>query len=78
MHEKTRTATRSVKHAYGVARRVSLLQEKGGKSREIPVRHDLEGFILAYVEAAGLVVRAWTPRCSGRAAGGRGSCRAGR
>jgi integrase/recombinase XerD len=26
--------------------------EKGGKSREIPVRHDLEGFILAYVEAA--------------------------
>jgi integrase/recombinase XerD len=29
-------------------------QEKGGKSREIPVRHDLEGFILAYVDAAGL------------------------
>ena len=29
-------------------------QEKGGKSREIPVRHDLEGFILAYVEAAGI------------------------
>jgi integrase/recombinase XerD len=28
--------------------------EKGGKSREIPVRHDLEGFILAYVEAAGI------------------------
>ena len=26
--------------------------EKGGKSREISVRHDLEGFILAYVEAA--------------------------
>src|SRR5271165_785375 len=26
----------------------------GGKSREIPVRHDLEGFILAYVEAAGI------------------------
>jgi integrase/recombinase XerD len=29
-------------------------QEKGGKSREIPVRHDLEGFILAYIEAAGI------------------------
>src|SRR3954451_23718195 len=29
-------------------------QEKGGKSREIPVRHDLEGYILAYVAAAGL------------------------
>jgi integrase/recombinase XerD len=29
-------------------------EEKGGKSREIPVRHDLEGFILAYRDAAGL------------------------
>jgi integrase/recombinase XerD len=29
-------------------------QEKGGKSREIPVRHDLGGFILAYIEAAGI------------------------
>jgi site-specific recombinase XerD len=29
-------------------------QEKGGKSREIPVRHDLEGFIRAYVDAAQL------------------------
>lgn len=28
--------------------------EKGGKSREIPVRYDLERFILAYVEAAGI------------------------
>jgi integrase/recombinase XerD len=27
-------------------------QEKGGKSRGIPVRHDLEGFILAYVATA--------------------------
>lgn len=27
-------------------------QENGGESREIPVRHDLEGFILAYLEAA--------------------------
>jgi hypothetical protein len=26
--------------------------EKGGKSRDIPVRHDLEGFLLAYVQAA--------------------------
>jgi site-specific recombinase XerD len=33
---------------------VLRFQEKGGKSREIPVRHDLEGFILAYVDAAGL------------------------
>jgi integrase/recombinase XerD len=32
---------------------VLRFQEKGGKSREIPVRHDLEGIILAYVEAAG-------------------------
>lgn len=29
--------------------------EKGGKSREIPVRHDLEGFILAYRDVARLV-----------------------
>jgi len=28
--------------------------EKGGKSREIPVRHDLKGFLLEYVRAAGL------------------------
>ena len=33
-------------------------QEKGGKSREIPVRHDLEGFIRAYLEAAGIAVEA--------------------
>jgi integrase/recombinase XerD len=33
---------------------VLRFQEKGGKSREIPVRHDLEGYILAYVDAAGL------------------------
>jgi site-specific recombinase XerD len=33
---------------------VLRFHEKGGKSREIPVRHDLEGFILAYVDAAGL------------------------
>ena len=33
---------------------VLRFQEKGGKSREIPVRHDLGGFILAYLEAAGI------------------------
>jgi integrase/recombinase XerD len=29
-------------------------EEKGGKAREIPVRHDLEGYILAWLDAAGL------------------------
>ena len=29
-------------------------QEKGGKSREIPVRHDLEGYIRAYLDEAGI------------------------
>ena len=29
-------------------------REKGGKSREIPVRHDLEQYILAYTAAAGM------------------------
>lgn len=33
---------------------VLRFQEKGGKSREIPVRHDLEGFIRAYMQAAGI------------------------
>jgi integrase/recombinase XerD len=28
--------------------------EKGGKSREIPVRHDLEQMIFEYLDAAGL------------------------
>ena len=28
--------------------------EKGGKSREIPLRHDLQGMVLAYLDAAGL------------------------
>ena len=28
--------------------------EKGGKSREIPVRHDLEQMIFEYIDAAGL------------------------
>ena len=33
---------------------VLRFQEKGGKSREIPVRHNLKGFILAYIDAAGI------------------------
>jgi integrase/recombinase XerD len=33
---------------------VLRFQEKGGKSREIPVRHDLEGFIRAYLDVAGI------------------------
>jgi integrase/recombinase XerD len=33
---------------------VLRFQEKGGKSREIPVRHDLEGFIRVHLEAAGI------------------------
>jgi len=37
---------------------VLRFQEKGGKSREIPVRHDLEGFIMAYVNAAGIAAEA--------------------
>jgi len=28
-------------------------EEKGGKSREIPVRHDLEGIVFEYLDAAG-------------------------
>jgi integrase/recombinase XerD len=33
---------------------VLRFQEKGGKSREIPVRHDLEGYIRAYLATAGI------------------------
>ena len=33
---------------------VLRFQEKGGKSREIPVRLDLQRAILAYIEAAGI------------------------
>jgi site-specific recombinase XerD len=29
-------------------------EEKGGKSREIPVRHDLEQILFAYLDAAGI------------------------
>jgi site-specific recombinase XerD len=34
---------------------VLRFHEKGGKSREIPVRHNLEGYIRAYLDAAGIV-----------------------
>jgi integrase/recombinase XerD len=36
---------------------VLRFHEKGGKSREIPVRHELEGFIRAYLDAAHIVGR---------------------
>ena len=36
------------------AQYVLRFSEKGGKSREIPVRHDLEGLIRAYLDAAGI------------------------
>ncbi|HWE97539.1 MAG TPA: tyrosine-type recombinase/integrase [Tepidisphaeraceae bacterium] len=36
------------------AQYVLRFQEKGGKSREIPVRHDLEGYIRAYLDVAGI------------------------
>src|SRR3954470_6517482 len=37
---------------------VLRFQEKGGKSREIPVRHDLEGYIRAYLDVAGIAAEA--------------------
>lgn len=37
---------------------VLRFQEKGGKSREIPVRHDLEGNIRAYLDGAGIAAEA--------------------
>lgn len=37
---------------------VLRFQEKGGKSREIPVRHDLERDIRAYLNAAGIAADA--------------------
>jgi integrase/recombinase XerD len=37
---------------------VLRFQEKGGKSREIPVRHDLEGNIRAYLDSAGIAPEA--------------------
>ena len=37
---------------------VLRFQEKGSKSRDIPVRHDLEGLILVDVEVAGIEAEA--------------------
>ena len=34
--------------------RVMRFSEKGGKQREIPVRHDLDGWLRAYLDAAGI------------------------
>ena len=34
--------------------RVLRFREKGGKQREIPVRHDLDAWIAAYLEAGGI------------------------
>ena len=34
--------------------RVLRFSEKGGKQREIPVRHDLDGWLRAYLDAAGI------------------------
>lgn len=39
---------------YDGAQYTLRFSEKGGKSREIPVRHDLEQLLLAYVQAAGI------------------------
>jgi site-specific recombinase XerD len=45
----------SVKNLVHDASQYTLrFSEKGGKSREIPVRHDLEQLLLAYVRAAGI------------------------
>jgi hypothetical protein len=38
------------------------LSEKSGKSREMPVRHDLESLLLAYAEAAGITEGASSAR----------------
>ena len=40
------------------AQYVLRFQEKGGKSREIPVRHDLEGMIRDYLDMAGIAAEA--------------------
>ena len=45
---------------------VLRFSEKGGQSREIPVRHDLEGHIRAYLDAAGIGGRIRIGRCSVR------------
>ena len=33
---------------------VVRMSEKGNKAREIPLRHDLEGFLFAYLDSANL------------------------
>lgn len=44
-----------VDHFYDLGDQYCLrFREKGGKSRDIPVRHNLEGYIREYIEAAGL------------------------
>lgn len=44
-----------VQHFYYVGDQYCLrFAEKGGKAREIPVRHNLEGYLKVYLEAAGL------------------------
>jgi len=40
------------------AQYVLRFQEKAAKSREIPVRHDLEGYIRAYLDVAGIAAEA--------------------
>jgi integrase len=40
--------------------------EKGGKAREIPVRHDLERLLLAYMEAAGIAAGPLFPSAAGK------------
>ena len=38
----------------GNAAGLAIPGEKGGKQREIPVRHDLDAWIAAYLEAGGI------------------------
>ena len=45
-----------VKHFYHSGEQYCLrFEEKGGKSREIPVRHDFEQYILDYMSKAGII-----------------------
>ncbi len=39
----------------GYEKTLLRFQEKGGNSREIPVRHDLEEYLRAYLDAGGIV-----------------------
>ena len=48
-------ASLRLRHFYRIGTQYLLrFAEKGGKSREIPVRHDLQEYIDAYIDAAGL------------------------